>query len=110
MKHLQCFKLNLFFMFGNFQRGQTHFAGYFLCLLIVYCFCQGDMGPAGSVGPIGPQVYILLGYVCCSFSTCWKCLDTVFCLKYVIFLFFQTGASRFRWTDGTSRTQRTSSK
>lgn len=65
-------------MVGNFQRGQTHLAGYFLCLLIVYCFFQGDMGPAGSVGPIGPQVYILLGYVCCGFSTCWKCLDTVF--------------------------------
>lgn len=48
-------------MVGNFQRGQTHLAGYFLCLLIVYCFFQGDMGPAGSVGPIGPQVYILLG-------------------------------------------------
>lgn len=37
---------------------QTEFSGYFLCVSLVYCFFQGEMGPTGVVGPKGPQVCI----------------------------------------------------
>lgn len=54
-------------MAGKFYRCQTEHLNS-VCKLLPVCinrllFFQGDMGPAGSIGLTGPQVYILLGYM-----------------------------------------------
>lgn len=65
------------------------------------------MGPVGSVGLVGPQVYIFFRLnMLHIFNSLMKCLETILSLRCVAFHFFCLGTSRFRGTDGTSRTQR----
>jgi len=46
-----------------------------LFIFTVYCFFQGDIGPAGSVGPKGSRVYSVCVCVCVCVCVLFNMLD-----------------------------------